>query len=75
MCRLKYYIEELINMNITNNIHIHIPDTDKHGNFYTTTEDGSMTPGFNDPLKLYKQSSNSKRRVLADWETSSSTIH
>ena len=23
--------------NITNNIHIHIPDIDKHGNFYTTT--------------------------------------
>ena len=30
-------------INITNNIHIHIPDTDKHGNFYTTTNGGSMT--------------------------------
>ena len=29
--------------NITNNIHIHIPDTDKHSNFYTTTKGGSMT--------------------------------
>ena len=29
--------------NITNNIHIQIPDTDKHGSFYTTTKGGSMS--------------------------------
>ena len=29
--------------NITKNIHIHIPDIDKHGNFYITTKGGSMT--------------------------------
>ena len=28
---------------ITNKIHFHISDTDKHGNFYTTTKGGSMT--------------------------------
>ena len=32
-----------ITTNITNNIHIHVPDIDKHGNSYTTTKDGSMT--------------------------------
>ena len=29
--------------NITNHIHVHVPDTDKHGKFYTTTKGGSMT--------------------------------
>ena len=43
LCRQKYYIVELTNMNITNNVHIHIPDTDKHDNLYTTTKSGSMT--------------------------------
>ena len=33
-----------ITTNITNNIHIRVPDIDKHGNFYTTTKGGSMTP-------------------------------
>ena len=36
----------MINNNIPNNtinIHIHIPDRDKHGNLYTLTKGGSMT--------------------------------
>ena len=43
MCRQKYYTAELTNNNITNNIQIHIPDTDNHGNFYTATKGGSMS--------------------------------
>ena len=31
------------NNNTTNHIHIHLPDTDKHSNFYTITKGGSMT--------------------------------
>ena len=32
-----------ITTNITNNLHIHVPDINKHGNFFTTTKGGSMT--------------------------------
>ena len=39
----KYHTVELTNNNITNNIHIRIPDTDQHSNLYTTTKGGSLT--------------------------------